>query len=80
MIIANDMALLTFLPLGYYVLRYTSNEKYMAKLFVLQNISANLGGMLTPFGNPQNIYLYNYYNIGNLTCIYRPGKTRPSAV
>ena len=66
MIIANDMALLTFLPLGYYVLHYTSNEKYMAKLFVLQNISANLGGMLTPFGNPQNIYLYNYYNIGNL--------------
>lgn len=66
MIIANDMALLTFLPLGYYVLHYTSSEKYMARLFVLQNISANLGGMLTPFGNPQNIYLYNFYNIGNL--------------
>ena len=35
----------------------------MAKLFVLQNISANLGGMLTPFGNPQNLYLYSYFNI-----------------
>lgn len=63
MLIANDMALLTFLPLGYYVLYCTSNERHMAKLFVLQNISANLGGMLTPFGNPQNLYLYSYFNI-----------------
>ena len=63
MLIANDMALLTFLPLGYFVLHCTSNEKHMAKLFVLQNISANLGGMLTPFGNPQNLYLYSYFNI-----------------
>lgn len=35
----------------------------MAYLFVLQNISANLGGMLTPFGNPQNLYIYSFYNI-----------------
>ena len=63
MIIANDMALITFLPLGYYVLFCTKNEKYMASLFVLQNISANLGGMLTPFGNPQNLFLYSYFNI-----------------
>ena len=47
MIIANDMALITFLPLGYFALSVTKKEKYMAYLFVLQNISANLGGMLT---------------------------------
>ena len=63
MIIANDMALITFLPLGYFALCVTKQEKYMAYLFVLQNISANLGGMLTPFGNPQNLYLYSYFNI-----------------
>ena len=63
MVIANDMALITFLPLGYFALSVTNNEKYMAYLFVLQNISANLGGMLTPFGNPQNLYLYSYFNI-----------------
>lgn len=63
MIIANDMALITFLPLGYFALSVTHKEKYMAYLFVLQNISANLGGMLTPFGNPQNLYIYSYYNI-----------------
>ncbi len=63
MVIANDMALITFLPLGYFALSVTKQEKYMAYLFVLQNISANLGGMLTPFGNPQNLYLYSYFNI-----------------
>ena len=63
MLIANDMALITFLPLGYFALTVAKQEKYMAYLFVLQNISANLGGMLTPFGNPQNLYLYSYYNI-----------------
>lgn len=63
MLIANDMALITFLPLGYFALTAVKKEKYMAYLFILQNISANLGGMLTPFGNPQNLYLYSYYNI-----------------
>lgn len=63
MLIANDMALITFLPLGYFALSVTRQERYMAYLFILQNISANLGGMLTPFGNPQNLYLYTYFNI-----------------
>lgn len=65
MLIANDMALLTFLPLGYLVLSTTGREKYMALTFILQNIAANLGGMLTPFGNPQNLYLYTRFNIPN---------------
>ena len=63
MLIANDMALLTFLPLGYLVLTVSEKQKYMAFTFVMQNIAANLGGMLTPFGNPQNLYLYSKYNI-----------------
>lgn len=63
MLIANDMALLTFLPLGLLVLTTTGKEKYMPFTFIMQNISANLGGMLTPFGNPQNLYLYSYFNI-----------------
>lgn len=66
MLIANDMALLTFLPLGYLVLTTTGKQKYMAFTFIMQNISANLGGMLTPFGNPQNLYLYTKFEIPNL--------------
>lgn len=65
MLIANDMALITFLPLGYIVLHCTGNERHMAFVFILQNIAANLGGMLTPFGNPQNLYLYSYFGIPN---------------
>ena len=63
MFLANDMALLTFLPLGYISLSATKKEKYMAPIFIIQNISANLGGMLTPFGNPQNLYIYTKFNI-----------------
>lgn len=63
MLIANDMALLTFLPLGYYVLATTGKKKMMAFTFIMQNIAANLGGMLTPFGNPQNLYLYTFFSI-----------------
>ncbi|MGN1084585.1 MAG: SLC13 family permease [Lachnospiraceae bacterium] len=63
MLLANDMALLTFLPLGYFVLNSTDNKQVMAFVFIMQNIAANLGGMVTPFGNPQNLYLYSYFHI-----------------
>ncbi|MBE6600527.1 MAG: citrate transporter [Ruminococcaceae bacterium] len=69
MLIANDMALLTFLPLGFFVLDSTGKRKYMAFTFIMQNIAANLGGMLTPFGNPQNLYLYSEFAIPDLEFI-----------
>ena len=65
MLIANDMALITFLPLGYFILHSTKKEKHLAFAFIMQNIAANLGGMLTPFGNPQNLYLYSKFNISD---------------
>ncbi|MBE7082258.1 MAG: citrate transporter [Clostridiales bacterium] len=63
---ANDMALLTFLPLSYIVLKYINQTQYLAFTFIMQNIASNLGGMISPIGNPQNIYLFSYYNIGLL--------------
>ena len=74
MLIANDMALITFLPLGYYVLSSTNKKGHMAFVFVMQNIAANLGGMLTPFGNPQNLYLYSHFEIstGEFVAIMLP--------
>lgn len=69
MFLANDMALLTFLPLGYFVLQRTNHQEAMSFTFIMQNIAANLGGMVTPFGNPQNLYLYSYYNISNINFI-----------
>ncbi|MGI6710823.1 MAG: SLC13 family permease [Bacilli bacterium] len=69
MILANDMALITFLPLGIFIMRATGKKKYLAFTFIMQNIAANLGGMVTPFGNPQNIYLFSYFNINTLEFI-----------
>lgn len=60
---ANDMSLLTLLPLTYIVLKYTNNLKYCAFTFIMQNIASNLGGMIVPIGNPQNLYIYSYYGI-----------------
>lgn len=63
---ANDMSLLTLLPLSYIVLKYTNNLKYCAFTFIMQNIASNLGGMLVPIGNPQNLYIYSFYHISFL--------------
>ena len=63
MIVANDMSLITFLPLTYIVLHTTGNDKYLAPTFILQTIAANMGGMITPHGNPQNMYIYNFYSV-----------------
>lgn len=65
MLLTNDTALLTFLPLSWFVLERTGQTKWTALTSILQNCAANLGGMLTPFGNPQNLYLFNHYNIPN---------------
>ncbi len=66
MIVANDMSLITFLPLTFIVLHSTNNDKYLGITFILQTIAANMGGMITPHGNPQNLYLYEKYHIPTL--------------
>ena len=60
---ANDMSLLTFLPLSYIVLKYTNNLKYLPFTFIMQNIASNLGGMIVPIGNPQNLYVFSFYQM-----------------
>lgn len=67
--LANDMSLITLLPLTCIILTSTKNEKYLAVTLILQNIAANMSGMITPHGNPQNLYLYSYYNIPTLEFI-----------
>ncbi|MCO7238083.1 SLC13 family permease [Aeromicrobium sp. CnD17-E] len=71
MLITNDMALLTFLPLSALALRATGDEQHLAYVFVLQTVAANLGGMITPFGSPQNLFLYQYFHlsVGQLVAV-----------
>ncbi len=67
--LANDMSLITLLPLTFIILKSTNNMKYYGLTLILQNIAANMSGMITPHGNPQNLYLYSYYNIPTLEFI-----------
>lgn len=60
MLITNDVALLTFVPFAVLTLQKCQQERLMVLVLILQTIAANLGSMLTPIGNPQNLYLYNF--------------------
>lgn len=61
--ITNDVALITFVPFSILILTMIRRMNYLIKVVVLQTIAANLGSMLTPVGNPQNLFLYSNYNI-----------------
>lgn len=61
MLITNDVSLLTFVPFGIVVLERTGNRRLMIPVIVLQTAAANLGSSLTPFGNPQNIFISSFY-------------------
>lgn len=59
MLITNDVALITFVPFAIVTLEKSGQERLLVPVVVLQTVAANLGSMLTPIGNPQNLYLYN---------------------
>ena len=63
MFVTNDVALVTVVPLTLLTMMGCS-EKAKIQTLVQETIAANLGSMLTPFGNPQNLYLSSYYGIG----------------
>ena len=59
MFITNDVALITFVPLGIMMLRMATQRRRMCYTVTLMTIAANLGSMFTPIGNPQNLYLFS---------------------
>lgn len=59
MLITNDVALITFVPLALLVLHMADMTEVLCFTVTLMTIAANLGSMLTPIGNPQNLYLYS---------------------
>lgn len=63
MLITNDVALITFVPFAVMILGLAGQSRLLIPVVVLQTIAANLGSMLTPIGNPQNLYLYSTYSI-----------------
>ena len=74
MVITNDVALITFVPFALIVLRLSGQERLLIPVVVMQTLAANLGSMLTPIGNPQNLYLYSRSGIsfGGLCALMAP--------
>ena len=64
MVITNDVSLITFVPFAVVVLRMAGQERLLVPVAILQTLAANLGSMLTPMGNPQNLYLYTHFDLG----------------
>ena len=61
--ITNDVALITFVPFAILILTMTGYIEHLILIIVLQTIAANLGSMLTPVGNPQNLFLFSEYDV-----------------
>ena len=64
MFVTNDVSLLIFVPLTILLFRQGGREKYILPVITLENIAAVRGSLLTPFGSPQNLFLYGQAEIG----------------
>ncbi len=65
MFFTNDVSLLMFVPFTIMLFdKENIEEKYVIRLVVLETIAANLGSMTTPVGNPQNLYICSYFDVG----------------
>ena len=63
MLVTNDVALLAFVPIAVLALETAGWRDCLVRVVVLQAIAANLGGMVTPVGNPQNLFIFTTYDL-----------------
>ena len=63
MFVTNDVALITFVPLTLLVYRDIPDEKSRILTIVLETAAANMGSMMTPIGNPQNLFIYDEFGL-----------------
>ena len=63
MAVTNDVALIAFVPFTIELLTAALCDSAIIPMLVLQTLAANLGSMATPVGNPQNLFLYGYYEL-----------------
>ena len=61
MIVTNDVALITFVPLSIVIAKKANIN--VLKIVIFQTLAANLGSSFTPMGNPQNLFIYSFYNL-----------------
>ena len=58
MFVTNDVSLIIFVPLTILLFRQGGREAYILPVISMENIAAIRGSLLTPFGSPQNLFLY----------------------
>ena len=63
MVITNDVALITFVPFTVTALELSGKKKALIPIVAIETVAANLGSMLTPIGNPQNLYLFSAFDM-----------------
>ncbi|MBQ6212325.1 MAG: citrate transporter [Ruminococcus sp.] len=69
MLVTNDVALITFVPLTLLIYGSIKDDKSLILTIVLESAAANLGSMMTPVGNPQNLFLYDKYGLTAMTFV-----------
>ncbi|MBQ3566560.1 MAG: citrate transporter [Oscillospiraceae bacterium] len=69
MLVTNDVALITFVPLTIGLASLTDDRFFLIKTLIIETAAANLGSMMTPLGNPQNLYIYSHYNLSAIDFI-----------
>ena len=63
MFVTNDVSLMIFVPLTIFTFRGGGKEQYILPVITMENIAAVRGSLLTPFGSPQNLFLYSRFGI-----------------
>ena len=64
MFVTNDVSLIIFVPITMILFRAAGKEKYILPLLALENIAAIRGSLLTPFGSPQNLFIFGKSGVG----------------
>jgi len=59
MFVTNDVSLIIFVPLTIMLCRSRNTEQYLLPLLTMENVAAIRGSLLTPFGSPQNLFLFS---------------------
>lgn len=69
MFLTNDITLVTLVPLTLIIFANDGStigadqKRLLVVTLVIESLAANFGGMMMPFGSPQNIYLYSFFNL-----------------
>lgn len=63
MFVTNDVSLIIFVPLTIFLFKAGGKERYILPVLTFENIAAIRGSLLTPFGSPQNLFLFSQSGI-----------------